>query len=183
MDGVSAFFGLQARSGVRCPYLHPRNASLDAKYVNKYVELYNTGQDLVGHGYCGIDEGSRVRKFLHGIKTDSLNVVKNQILSDQSHAKDFDRAANQFKDFLAQKRSLNQVKDNTSANIAAVESTGHKRRRNNASKPHVNRGNDKRRRGLSSQVAGVTVKNLYYAKEEYPSFQLGIDTPCTNSGS
>jgi hypothetical protein len=95
MDGVSAFFATKNH------YLGSNNvnnlatkleAEFDShmytqetrrwtfeKYVNKHVELFNQAQDLVGHGYSGIDEGSGVRKFLNGIKTDSLDVLKNQV--------------------------------------------------------------------------------------------------------
>jgi hypothetical protein len=140
------------------------------KYVNKHVELYNTAQDLVNHGYCGIDAGSRVRKFLNGIKTDTLDVVKNQVLSDQSLAIDFDRVINLFKDFLAQKRALNQQRDNASANIAAVGLSGHKRR---GDKLHPHRDHNKRRRGRSSRVAAVTIQDRYYSKQEYANLSAG----------
>jgi hypothetical protein len=64
------------------------------KYVSKYVELYNTAQDLASYGYSGIDNVSHARKLLRGIKTDTLDTVKSQVMSDQALASDFNRVVN-----------------------------------------------------------------------------------------
>jgi hypothetical protein len=115
------------------------------KYVNKHVELYNTAQDLMSHGYCGIDAGSRVRKFLNGIKTDSLDVLKNQILSNAALAKDFDRVTSLVEDFLAQKKAIYQTRDSSPAHIATIASNSHKRRIGKTNSHGVG-AQDKRRR-------------------------------------
>jgi hypothetical protein len=79
-------------------------------------------QDLTAFGYCGIDSSSRVRKLMNGIKTDTFDAVKNQVMSDQVLANDFDRVDNLFRDFLTQKRAFNKM-NNCSSSIAAVAST------------------------------------------------------------
>jgi hypothetical protein len=80
------------------------------KYVMTHVELYNTAQDLACYGCSGIDNASRVRKLLNGIKTDQRDSVKNQVMSDQALATDFVRVVNLFNGFLAQKRALSKNK-------------------------------------------------------------------------
>ena len=100
------------------------------KYTSKHVELFNTAQDLVEYGYCGIDSAPRVRKFMNGIKTDTLDTVKNQVMSDQVLASDFDRVVNLFKDFLAQKKALTKS-DKGFASVAVATAPGRGRKRKN----------------------------------------------------
>jgi hypothetical protein len=132
------------------------------KYVSKHVELYHTAQDLVAYGYAGIDNTSRVRKLLNGIKTDTLDAVRNQVMSDQVLASDFDRVVNLFKDFLVQKKALFKP-DNSSAGIAAVSSpkTGINKRKN----PRTSSSRNTRRR--SSNISAVEVQDRYYTPQEY----------------
>jgi hypothetical protein len=59
---------------------------------------------------------------MNGIKTDTFDAVKNQVMSDQVLANDFDRVDNLFRDFLTQKRAFNKM-NNCSSSIAAVAST------------------------------------------------------------
>jgi hypothetical protein len=50
-------------------------------------------QDLKQHSYSGLDETSRVRKLVKGIKTDKLDSVKTPIMLDHPNImKDFDPA-------------------------------------------------------------------------------------------
>ena len=91
------------------------------KYVNKYVELYNQAQDLISYGYSGIENALRVRKLLNGIKTDSLDSVRNQILADQVLASDFDRVVNLFKDYIAQKKMVDLNATSIEAACSMIE--------------------------------------------------------------
>jgi hypothetical protein len=77
-----------------------------------HVELYNVVQDLACYGYSGIDNASRVRKLLSGIKTDQLDSVKNQVMSDQDLATDFDRG---------EEENHNQNSRRRTTNISAVD--------------------------------------------------------------
>jgi hypothetical protein len=47
------------------------------KYVTKHVELY--AQDLERFGYAGIDDSSRVRRFMVGIKTNKLDHARGLV--------------------------------------------------------------------------------------------------------
>jgi biotin operon repressor len=129
------------------------------KYVSKHVELNNVAQTLVPHGYGAADEGTRVRRLIAGIRTNSLDTIKGQILSNQILAKDFDKSVSLFKDFIAQTKSMSLAKVNGTANVVAVGSGGKKRR---AGKPSGK--SNKRRRG---NIASVQVENRYYTSKEY----------------
>jgi hypothetical protein len=131
------------------------------KYVGKHVELYNTAQDLIAYGYSGIDSASRVRRLMNGIKTDSLDTVKNQVMSDQGLAHNFDRTVNLFKDFLAQKKALCKPNPD-SAGIASAKTTEKRPRK---SRPGTDNGRNTRRR--TSNVSAVDVHDRYYTPQEY----------------
>jgi predicted HNH restriction endonuclease len=117
------------------------------KYVSKHVELYHVAQ---------------VRKLLNWIKTDTLDAVRNQVMSDQVLAGDFDRVVNLFKDFLVQRKALFKP-DNSSAGIAAVSSSkpGSNKRKN----PRTSNKRNTRRR--SSNISAVEVQDRYYTPQEY----------------
>ena len=126
------------------------------KYVNKHVELYNIAEDLKLHGYSGMDETSRVRKLVNGIKTDKLDSVKTRIMSDPDIMKDFDRATSLFKDFIAQRKSLLGP---SASQIAGV--TTNKQASNNGDGSRKGKGKRK------AQTAGVEIKDRYYSPKEY----------------
>ena len=58
--------------------------------------------NLVEHGYSRINERSKVRHLLDGIKTDKLDSVKTRIFSDEVLRNDFDASVSLFKDFIKQ---------------------------------------------------------------------------------
>jgi hypothetical protein len=126
------------------------------KYVNKHVELYNIAEDLKLHGYSGMDETSRVRKLVNGIKTDKLDSVKTRIMSDPDIMKDFDRATSLFKDFIAQRKSLLGPSTSQIAGVTANKHAG-----NNGDGSRKGKGKRK------AQTAGVEIKDRYYSPKEY----------------
>ena len=72
-------------------------------YVSLHKEQHQILQQLEDdHGYKGVDEGTKVRYLLAGIKTDKLNTIKGQILGDPTLQRDFDHCVNLFKAFLEQ---------------------------------------------------------------------------------
>ena len=111
-DGRGAFLALQNH------YLGPNNvdnmASLTEKKLamttytgehrrwtfEKYVKLHKDQhsilEGLTEHGYAGIDERSKVRYLLDGIKKDDLNVIKGQIMATAALHKDFDECLTLF---------------------------------------------------------------------------------------
>jgi hypothetical protein len=52
------------------------------KFVRIHVDQHQILNGLVQHGYSGIDERSKVRLLLNGIKTRSLDIVKTTIMAD-----------------------------------------------------------------------------------------------------
>ena len=143
------------------------------KYVTKHVELYNRVQELEAYGYSGMDVQSRVRKFISGIKTAKLDVVKTSVLADPKLQSDFDRVANLYKDYICQDKSLNSSKRDA-ANIAGVQggqSNGNNRNgrngRNNQNQGGNSNGSDNNRNSNGRNVSDVSVQDRYYTKEEY----------------
>ena len=60
------------------------------KYVKIHIDQHMILACMVGHGYSGIDERSKVCHLMNGIKTRELDPVKMRILSDAMLCNDFD---------------------------------------------------------------------------------------------
>jgi hypothetical protein len=91
--------------------------------VSKHVELHNVAQTLVPHGYGAADEGTRVRRLLAGIRTNTLDTSKGQILSNIELSMNFDKSVCLVKDFIAQSTAMSLTKSNSTANVAKVSGT------------------------------------------------------------
>ena len=78
-----------------------RNYSLE-QHILTHKKAHAILEDLKDHGYNGIDDRSKVRKFVDSIKTKALDTVKGQILANAELRTDFDKCTTLFKDFLAQ---------------------------------------------------------------------------------
>jgi hypothetical protein len=120
-DGRGAYLGLRSQ------YLGPNNANnmaqatttkLDQlrytgenrrwnmqRYVTAHVECYNILDGLKEYGFSGMDEATRVRKFLTGIKTDKLDAIRATVLANPSLS--FDKVTRLYKDHIAMAQSLN----------------------------------------------------------------------------
>lgn len=72
------------------------------KYVKAHLDQHQILEGLVKYGYAGVDERSKVRHLMNGIKTDKLDSVKTQILSDAALRGDFNRCVTLYKDFIKQ---------------------------------------------------------------------------------
>ena len=86
------------------------------KYVKVHVDQHAILEGLTVHGYAGIDDRSKVRHLLAGIKTNTLDTVKTRIMSDADLRSDFDSCVNLFQDFIEQ--TAHNVPD---ALVAAIE--------------------------------------------------------------
>ena len=53
-------------------------------YVNKHMQQHTILENLVQHGYAGINPRSKVHYLCDGIKGTHLNTVKTRILSDEN---------------------------------------------------------------------------------------------------
>jgi len=113
------------------------------KFVNLHKQQHSILDGLVLHGYAGIDEHSKVRHLVEGIKTDKLDTIKGQILASAKLCSSFDKWVTLFQDFI---RQQTKTKSYSTLTIAKVSQTDNKR------KP--------------SGGSGV-VEDFYYTKEEY----------------
>ena len=78
-----------------------RNYSLE-QHILTHLKAHAILEDLKEFGYNGIDERSKVRKFVDSIKTKLLDTIKGQIMASAELRTDFDKCTTLFKDFLAQ---------------------------------------------------------------------------------
>ena len=92
------------------------------KFVRLHVDQHSILDGLVEHGYSGIDEGSKVRHLLNGIRDPSLNAVKTQILADARLRGSFTDCVRLYNDFLRQKSTLHPNGQET--NLSSVSTTG-----------------------------------------------------------
>jgi hypothetical protein len=110
------------------------------KFVHRHVEQHMVLASLIPHGYAGLDDHSKVRHLLDGIKTDKLDAVKNQVLSTPSLRKDFNAVVNLCQDVIHQK---NMTRPGRDATVAALES------------------------GRDSITPDMSVEDRYYTRKEY----------------
>jgi hypothetical protein len=70
------------------------------KFAITQMEAHTILKSLEDHGYQGINERSKVRHLMNGIKTKSLDAVKTRIMSDVSLKSNFDGCVTLFKEFI-----------------------------------------------------------------------------------
>ena len=84
------------------------------QHILTHLKTHAILEDLKEFGYHGIDERSKVRKFVDSIKTKSLDTIKGQIMASADLRTDFDKCTTLFKDFLAQDK-INGIERSVSA--------------------------------------------------------------------
>ena len=120
------------------------------KYVGMHVDQHTILQGLTQYGYSEIDPRSKVRYFLGGIKTTTLDSVKANVMSNAVLRSDFDATASLYKDYIEQMKASTPMKE---AHIAAIDIK------------------DKRKYDAHADVDGVkpdmTMDDRYYSATEY----------------
>jgi hypothetical protein len=111
------------------------------RYASLHAEQHLVLNGLRRFDYAGIDERSKVRHLLNGIKSSALDAVKTQIMANHSLRNDFNACVSLYKEFIAQ-MATEQPKEM----LVAALATGRFNKR-------VNKD--------------VTVEDRYYSKEEY----------------
>jgi len=77
------------------------------RFVRAHIDAHSILEGLrAQQGHVGIDERSKVRLLLAGIKTRELDTVKARILSDTELRNDFAACVNLFQDFIGQRSSM-----------------------------------------------------------------------------
>jgi hypothetical protein len=122
-------------------------------YVRIHVDQHAILEDLVRHGHSGIDEGSKVRYLMGGIRTTDLEAVRASILGSPTLLVNFTACASLYKSYIDQ-RNANRTRDRD-ITIAAVgdEDSGS----DGASREHY----------LANVKPDMTVEERYYNREEY----------------
>ena len=116
------------------------------KYVRTNQDQHTILQSLVQHGYAGIDERSKVRHLLDGIKTNGLDTAKGQIWASPALQNSFDDCVTLFQDFINNKRT-----DTT--RTSTIASIGTKRKRDDGEGTDIE--------------PNMSVDDRYYTDKEY----------------
>lgn len=87
------------------------------KYTKVHADQHQILNDLVEHGYSGIDERSKVRHLIDGIKTPKLDSVKTQVMASPTLRTDYDAVVQLYKDFIEQQAT----DDKQDIQVASVE--------------------------------------------------------------
>jgi hypothetical protein len=84
------------------------------KYTNLHLQQHTILSELVAHGYRGIDERSKVRYYIAGIKTDKLEHVKVKVLADPDFRQSFYKTKQLYQDYIRQPSKTNRAALNIS---------------------------------------------------------------------
>jgi hypothetical protein len=74
------------------------------KYVQIHAEQYAVLNGLTDYGYSGIDNGTKVRKLMAGIKTDALDTVKSAVLASPALRTNYPDVVTLYGDFIKQQK-------------------------------------------------------------------------------
>jgi hypothetical protein len=70
------------------------------KYVRIHTEKHSVLNDLKDYGYAGIDDSSKVRHLLKGIKTTELEVCKTRVMASPSLCDEFAATVEVYSTFI-----------------------------------------------------------------------------------
>jgi hypothetical protein len=76
-------------------------------YVRIHTEQHSVINGLKDYGYAGIDDSSKVRHFLKGIKTTELDVCKMQVMASPYLRDDFASTVELYSTFIKQMKAEN----------------------------------------------------------------------------
>ena len=135
------------------------------QYVCMHQDQHTILQSLVQHGYAGIDEGSKVRHLLDGIKTNELDTAKGQIWASPMLQTSFDDCVTLFQDFINNKKTATTW----TSTIASIET---KRKSNDINQDDT--------------APDLSVDDRYYTGKEYSKLskaeKLGLKLKCQRRG-
>jgi hypothetical protein len=77
------------------------------KYVRIHTEQHSVISGLKDYGYANIDDSSKVRHLLKGIKTTELDVCKTQVMASPSLRDDFASTVELYSTFIKQLKAEN----------------------------------------------------------------------------
>ena len=132
-------------------------------YVKIHLDNHQVLSDLTEHGYAGIDERSKVRHLLKGIKSTKMDSVKTAILASPTLRSDFNSCVALYKDFMTQNEGVSGGEHNISGLNTEKGGDSNKKKGN---------GKGKRKRG-EGEVESVACEDRYYTKDEYKRLSQG----------
>ena len=118
------------------------------------VEQHEILNSLTKYGYSGIDDRSKVRYLLGGIKTKDLDPVKVQIMASPGLREDYEGCVNLYQDYIAQ-----HIPTQHDYNVSQVGSS----KKDGRGKCHGGGGVS----FSDESLAGIKVDDHYYTPKEY----------------
>jgi hypothetical protein len=88
--------------------------------VQIHTEQHAVLNGLTNYGYSGIDNGTKVRKLMAGIKTDALDTVKSAVLENPALRTNYPDAVTLYGDFIKQQKI-----ESASMNVSDAHITRH----------------------------------------------------------
>ena len=98
------------------------------RYTTFHKEQNTILEELKEYGYAGMDEGSKTRHLLAGIKTATLDSVKTQILCNAELRQDFAKCVVLFMDLTMLTKVNKLQEDNISSTTTRTEIEQKKRK-------------------------------------------------------
>jgi hypothetical protein len=122
-------------------------------YVRIHTEQHSVLNGLKDYGYSGIDDSSKVRHLLKGIKTSELDVCKAQVMASPSLRDDFAATVELYSTFIKQWKT-----ENPQLNVSEVSFARGKAGKNSYGK--------RQSTGISN-VSNANVDDRFFEKHEY----------------
>ena len=98
------------------------------RYTTLHREQHTILEGLKKYGYAGIDDRSKTRHLLSGIKTTALGSVKTLILCNAELREDFAKCGVHFKDYILQTK-VNKPQELNIFSTATKTETEQKKRK------------------------------------------------------
>jgi hypothetical protein len=122
-------------------------------YVKIHTEQHSVLNGLRYYGYAGIDDSSKVRRLLKGIKTTELDACKTQVMASPSLRDDFAATVELYSTFIKQMKA-----ENPQLNVSEVSFARGKAGKNSFGKRNST--------GISN-VSNAAVDDRFFEKHEY----------------
>jgi hypothetical protein len=122
-------------------------------YVRIHIEQHSVLNGLKDYGYAGIDDSSKVRHLLKGIKTKELYVCKTQVMAGPSLSDNFAETVELYSTFIKQMKA-----ETPQLNVYEVSFERRKAAKNSYGKH--------RSTGISN-VSNAAVDDRFFEKHEY----------------
>jgi hypothetical protein len=122
-------------------------------YKRIHTEQHSVLNGLKDYGYAGIDESSKVRHLLKGIKTTELDFCKTQVMASPSLRDDFAATVELYSTFIKQMKA-----ENTQLDVSEVSFARGKAGKNSFGKRNST--------GISN-ISNTAVDDRFFEKHEY----------------